>query len=99
MQITVEVPKAFSVRDENEFYAFQHLVARMNADLSVAQIATGIHVNGGCTVLWGLVFSRSRVPTQTEIETALAEAGFDFRRSGPLRQFSQPAASSVAAVA
>ena len=99
MQVTVEVPKAVSVRDENEFHAFQHLLARMNPELSVAQVATGAHVNGGCTVFWGVAYSRSQVPTQEEIEAALAEAGFDFSRSGPVRRFAPAAQGPVAAVA
>jgi hypothetical protein len=82
MQTTVKVPKAFSVRDENEFYAFQHLLGRMNADLRVAQVATGSHVHGGCTVFWGVVYSAGESLTKEELAAALQEAGFDAQRSG-----------------
>jgi hypothetical protein len=50
----------------------------MNPQLRVIQVATGVHVNGGCTVCWGLVCQEGRLPTKKEVETALREAGFDF---------------------
>jgi hypothetical protein len=78
MQTQVEQPKAFSVRDEHEFYAFQHLTERMNPKLMVRQVATGVHVDGGCTVFWGLVYMDGRPPSKKEVEAALKEAGFDF---------------------
>jgi len=78
MQATIELPKAFSVRDDHEFYPLQHLLARMNPQLRVIQVATGVHVNGGCTVCWGLVYQEGRLPTKKEVESALREAGFDF---------------------
>lgn len=78
MQSKVELPKAFSVRDENEFYAFQHLMSRLNHKLIVKQVATGVHVNGGCTVFWGLVYLDGQPPNKKEVEAALKEAGFDF---------------------
>ena len=84
MQITVQVPKAFSVRDENEFHAFQHLMARMHPDLRVHQVATGVHVNGGCTVFWGIVSVAGQKLSPDQLATALQEAGFDARRSGAL---------------
>ena len=78
MHTIVELPKAFSVRDENEFYAFQHLMARLNPKLMVKQVATGVHVNEGCTVHWGLVYLDGQPPSKREVEAALKEAGFDF---------------------
>ena len=48
--ISIEVPKAFSVRDDRELPLIQDLMARLNSDLLVAQVATGVHVNGGSTV-------------------------------------------------
>ena len=51
MLTKVQLPKAFSVRDEHEFYPMQHLMAQLNPDLMVKQVATGVHVNGGGTVL------------------------------------------------
>jgi hypothetical protein len=77
MQATVELPKAFSVRDEHELLPFQHLVARLNPQLRVVQVATGVHVNGGCTVFWGLIYLDGHPPDKTEVEAALREAGFD----------------------
>lgn len=78
MQATVDLPKAFSVRDENEFYPIQHLMARLNAKLMVRRVGTGRHVNGGPTVWWGLVHLDGQLPTKKEVETALKQAGYDF---------------------
>jgi hypothetical protein len=78
MQAIVDLPKAFSVRDENEFYAFQHLMTRLNPKLVVKSVATGVHVNGHCTVYWGLVCLAGQPPEKKEVEAALKEAGFDF---------------------
>jgi hypothetical protein len=78
MQAKIELPKAFSVRDENEFFAFQHLTARLNPNLTVKEVATGVHVEGGCTVFWGLVYLENQPPSMKEVEAALKEAGFDF---------------------
>lgn len=86
MDVAVKVPAAFSVRDENEFYAFQHLMARLNPQLVVTPVATGMHINGRCTVFWGLVHS-SKVPlTKEDVEKALREAGFDFKHSAQLHR-------------
>lgn len=78
MHTKIELPKAFSVRDEHEFYAFQHLMERLNPKLMVKQIATGVHVDGGCTVFWGLVYQDGQTPSMKDVEFALKEAGFDF---------------------
>ncbi|MGA2063309.1 MAG: hypothetical protein ABSG67_22795 [Thermoguttaceae bacterium] len=78
MRAKIELPKAFSVRDEHEFYAFQNLMARLNPKLMVKQIATGVHINGGYTVFWGLVYLDGQPPSKKEVEAALKEAGFDF---------------------
>ena len=77
MHVTVDLPVAFSVREENEFFAFQHLMARLNPKLMVIQLATGRHVNGGCTVWWGMVYVDGHPPSEKEIEAALKGAGFD----------------------
>jgi hypothetical protein len=74
----VALPKAFSVRDENEFLPIQHLMERLNPEFVVKQAATGVHVTGGGTVLWGLVFLKSEPPSKEKVEMALREAGFDF---------------------
>lgn len=78
MHVGIELPKAFSVRDEHEFLPIQHLMARLNSQLIVKQVATGVHVNGGGTVLWGLVYLKGESPSKRNVEAALREAGFDF---------------------
>jgi hypothetical protein len=78
MLTKIELPKAFSVRDEHEFYPMQHLMARLNPDLMVKQIATGVHVEGGGTVFWGIVYSGEHPPSKREVEDSLRNAGFDF---------------------
>jgi len=77
MQTAINVPQAFSIRDENEFYPIQHLLARLNPKLIVTRIATGRHINGGPTVVWGLVHLEGSPPTQATMEDALEDAGFD----------------------
>ncbi len=78
MQTNVELPKAFSVRDEHEFHPIQHLMARLHPKLLVKQVATGVHVDGGGTVFWGLVYLNGDPPSKKKVEMALREAGFDF---------------------
>ena len=78
MKAKVELPKAFSVRDEHEFLPIQHLLGRMNPQLVVKEVATGVHVDGGGTVHWGLAYSKGEPPSRTKVEIALREAGFDF---------------------
>ena len=78
MHSKVELPKAFSVRDEHEFLPIQHLMGRMNPQFVVKQIATGVHVDGGGTVFWGLVYLNGEPPSKQKVEIALREAGFDF---------------------
>ncbi len=78
MYTNVELPKAFSVRDEHEFLPIQHLMARLNSKLLVKQVATGSHVESGGSVHWGLVYLDGRPPDKKNVEDALREAGFDF---------------------
>lgn len=78
MKAKVEVPKAFSVRDEHEFLPIRHLLARMNSRFRVKRVATGVHMDGGGTVYWGLVYLEGEPPSKTKVEAALREAGFDF---------------------
>jgi len=78
MQASIELPKAFSVRDDHEFFPIQHLLSRLNSKIVVSQVATGRHANGGCTVFWGLAHLDGQTLSQKDIETALREAGFDF---------------------
>ncbi len=81
MQATVEVPKGFSARDENEIAPIRDLMARLNPQLVVKKVAAALHVDGGGTVLWGLVFLQGQPLTKKDAETALREAGFDFEHS------------------
>jgi hypothetical protein len=81
MQTNVELPKAFSVRDEHEFHPIQHLMARLNSKLLVKQVATGVHVDGGGTVFWGLVYLDGKPPDKNKVEVALRGAGFDFAQN------------------
>ncbi len=78
MQAKIDLPTAFSVRDENEIHPIQHLMARLNPKLMVSHVGTGRHVNGGPTVFWGLVSMDGQLPTKKEVETALRQAGYDF---------------------
>jgi hypothetical protein len=78
MHAKIELPKAFSVRDDHEFCPVRDLLARMNPKLIVRQVATGVHVDGGGTVFWGLVYLKGEPPSKKKVETALREAGFDF---------------------
>jgi hypothetical protein len=78
MHTTVTLPIAFSVRDEHEFLPIQHLMARLNPKLLVKEVATGVHVEGGSTVHWGLVYLDGEPPSKKKVEIALREAGFDF---------------------
>ena len=78
MLTKVQLPKAFSVRNKHEFYPMQHLMARLNPDLMVKQVATGMHVEGGGTVFWGIVYAGENPPTRQQVKDALREAGFDF---------------------
>jgi hypothetical protein len=85
MQTSIAVPQAFSVRDEHELYPFQHLISRLNPDLRVVQIATGVHVHGGCTVFWGLVYQDGQELTKEDVEQALKQAGFDCAHGGAIQ--------------
>jgi len=90
MQATIELPKAFSVRDDNEFFPIQHLMARLNPRLMVVQVATGIHVQGGCTDFWGLVYEEGKPLNKADVEKALQDAGYDFAHNGPLPDKPRP---------
>jgi hypothetical protein len=78
MEAKMELPQAFSVRDDHEFFPTQHLMARLNPKVVVKQVATGVHVKGGCTVFWGIVYLEDHPLTKPEVEGALRRAGFDF---------------------
>jgi len=84
VQAAIDLPKAFSVRDEHEFFPLQHLMDRLNPKLMVQQVATGRHINGGYTVYWGVVYLEDQPLTQDELEAALRDAGFDFSNNAPI---------------
>ncbi len=85
MKTTVTLPAAFSVRDANEFLPMQHVMARMDSNITVTQVATGRHVNGGAAVLWGLVHKEGQPLAKKDVEDALREAGFDFAHDASIQ--------------
>ena len=85
MQATVELPIAFSVRDDCELPLIQDLVARLNPKLLVVQVATGIHVSGGSTVNWGLVYLDGQPLTDKDVQAALEEAGLDVQHNAEIQ--------------
>lgn len=85
MKATINLPKAFSLRDDNEFYPVQHLMARLNPKLMVTHVTTGRHVAGGPTVIWGIVYLQGQRLTRASVEQALKEAGYDFACNAPIQ--------------
>jgi hypothetical protein len=85
MIATIELPKAFSVRDDREFPLLQDLMARLNPKLLVAQVATGVHVDGGSTVNWGLVYMDGQSLTDADVAAALTEAGLDAQHNAEIQ--------------
>jgi hypothetical protein len=85
MKAAVELPKAFSVRDDRELPLVQDLMARLNPKLLVAQVATGMHVDGGCTVNWGLVYLDGQPLTDADVAAALKEAGLDAQHNAEIQ--------------
>ena len=68
MHAKVELPKAIAVRDEHEFLPVQHLLERLNPQLTVREVVTGVHVDGGGTVHWGLVYLKGEPPSRKKVE-------------------------------
>ena len=89
MKATIELPKAFSVRDDRELPLIQDLMARLNPKLLVVQVATGVHVDGGYTVNWGLVYMDGQPPTDADVATALKEAGLDAQHNAEIESSSR----------
>ena len=81
MHATVEMPRAFSVRDDREMQLVQDLMTRLNPGLLVIQVATGVHVDGGPTVNWGLVHLDGQPLMEEDVHAALKEAGLDFEHN------------------
>ena len=86
MQAAIDLPKAFSMRDDRELPLIQDLMARMNPNLVVAQVATGMHVDGGFTVNWGLVYMDSQTPSDADVAAALKEAGLDAQHNEEIQE-------------
>jgi hypothetical protein len=85
MKAAIELPIAFSIRDDREFPLVRDLVARLNPKLLVAQVATGMHIDGGCTVNWGLVYLEGESLTDEEVAAALKEAGLDAQHNAEIQ--------------
>jgi len=86
MEATVTLPKAFSVREERELPLVQDLMARLNPKLLVAQVATGVHIDGGYTVNWGLVYMDGQPLTDADVAAALKDAGLDARHNAEIQE-------------
>ncbi len=86
MRATIELPKAFSVREERELSLVQDLMARLNPKLLVAQVATGVHIDGGYTVNWGLVYMEGQRITDADVDAALKEAGLDAQHNAEIQE-------------
>ncbi len=85
MQAVVELPIAFSLSDDREFPLIQELVARLNPNLLVIQVATGLHISGGDTANWGLVYLHGQPLTEKDVHAALEEAGLDFQHNAEIQ--------------
>jgi hypothetical protein len=85
MKVTIDLPKAFSVRDDRELLLVQDLMVRLNPKLLVAQVATGVHVDGGYTVNWGLVCMEGQPLTDADVAGALKEAGLDAQHNAEIQ--------------
>jgi hypothetical protein len=85
MEATVELPKAFSMRHAGELPLIQDLMARLNPKLLVTQVATGIHIEGGYTVNWGLVYIDGQPLTDADVAAALKEAGLDAQHNAEIQ--------------
>jgi len=86
MKATIELPKAFSVRDDRELPLIKDLLTRLNPNLLVVQVATGVHVDGGYTVNWGLVYVDGQPLTDADVAAALKEAGLDAQHNAEIQE-------------
>jgi hypothetical protein len=86
MKATIELPKAFSVREERELPLVQDLMTRLNPKLQVVQVATGMHIDGGYTVNWGLVYMEGQPLTDADVAAALQEAGLDAQHNAEIQE-------------
>jgi hypothetical protein len=86
MQATIDLPKAFSVRDDRELPLIQDLMGRLNPKLLVVQVATGMHIDGGYTVNWGLVYMEGQRLTDADVAAALKDAGLDAQHNAEIQE-------------
>ena len=86
MKATIDLPKAFSVRDAHELPIVEDLMARLNPKLLVVQVGTGVHTSGGPTVNWGVVFLEGQALTEQQVHAALAEAGLDLEHNAEIQE-------------
>ena len=86
MKATIELPTAFSVREERELPLVQDLMTRLNPKLLVVQVATGVHIDGGYTVNWGLVYMDGQSLTDDDVAVALKEAGLDAQHNAEIQE-------------
>jgi hypothetical protein len=59
-------------------------MARLNPKLLVVQVATGVHIDGGSTVNWGLVYMDGQPLTDADVAAALKEAGLDAQHNAEI---------------
>jgi hypothetical protein len=85
MQATIELPRAFSVRDDREFPLVRDLMLRLNSKLLIVEVGTGMHLTGDSTVHWGLVYLDGQRLTDKQVHDALADAGLDFKHSAEIQ--------------
>jgi hypothetical protein len=85
MKAVIELPKAFSVRDDRELPLIADLMTRLNPKLLVVQVATGVHIEGGYTVNWGLVYMDGQSLTDADVAAALKEAGLDAQHNAEIQ--------------
>ena len=85
MEATIALPKAFSVREDRELPLIKDLMARLNPKLLVIQVATGVHVDGGYTVNWGLIYMDGHPLADAEVAAALKEAGLDAQHNAEIQ--------------
>jgi hypothetical protein len=85
MRVSIEVPKAFSVRDDRELPLIKDLMVRLNPKLLVVQVATGVHIEGGYTVNWGLVYMDGQSLTDEDVAAALKDAGLDAQHNAEIQ--------------
>jgi hypothetical protein len=79
----VEIGKLFKFRSST-------FVARLKVQLLAPQVAAGMHIDRGCTVIWGLVYLDGQVLTYADVVAALKEAGLDSQFGEGAANVAQP---------